>query len=199
MYNLTQGEHLMENEINIDTNKIPRFSCACHKANLTVRHAISMHSIGENLKLLNSANAHVRKSIELNKMFANKKSRLRIENATRWSSAYLMLESVKRAYDKNVFDDEIEDLKCPISLKKVETYLQILQPAYRFSISFQNNKSSISLLIPSLFRIIYSWESMDLDQEDERLATLLIVCFKDKFKYEIESEVYKVKLFLKIK
>lgn len=54
-------------------------------------------------------------------------------------------------------------------------------------------------MIPSLFRIIYSWESMDLDQEDERLATLLIVCFKDKFKYEIESEVYKVKLFLKIK
>lgn len=151
-----------------------------------------MHAISEDLKLLNRSNAHIRKTIQLNKTFAKKKSRLRIENATRWSSAFLMLESVKRAYVKNAFIDENEELKCPVSLKKVEIYLQILQPAYRLSISFQNNKSPISLLIPSLLRIIHSWETMDLEIEEERLSTLLIVCFKEKFKYELNSEVYRV-------
>lgn len=191
-YDLSKGEPLTERELELGVNKIPRFSCACHKANLAVRHAISMHQIGEDLKKLNTANAHTRKSIELNKVFAQSKARLRIENATRWSSAYLMLESVKRAYDKNLFNEEIEEQKCPLSQNKVETYLQILRPAYRFSITFQNNYSSISHLIPSIKRIIYSWENMDLEPEDERFATLLIACFKDKFKYELESEVYQV-------
>lgn len=191
-YDLAKGSILDDLFIEVENIKIPRYSCACHKANLAIRHAISMHPIGENLKLLNSSNAHIRKSIQLNKMFVQKKSRLRIENATRWSSAYLMLESVKRAYDKNLFNEDNEELRCPISLKKVETYLQILLPAYRFSISFQNNKSPISLLIPCLNRILNSWETMELETEDERLVTLLIVCFKQKFKYEIESEIYKV-------
>ncbi|RNA14361.1 hypothetical protein BpHYR1_035972 [Brachionus plicatilis] len=61
-----------------------------------------------------------------------------------------------------------------------ETYLPVLQPKYRFTISFQNDKSPISALIPSL-----------LKEEDERPSTLLTACFKFKFKYEIESEVYK--------
>jgi len=192
-YDLSKGQTLTNQFFEIEINKIPRFSCACHKANLAVRHAISMHQISEDLQLLNSANVHIRKSINLNKVFVHKKARLRIENRTRWSSAYLMLESVKRAYDLDLFDESNNDLRCPISLKKVETYLQILQPAYRFSITFQNNKSSISLLIPSLSRIIFSWENMDLEPEYERLATLLIICFKSKFKYELGSEIYQVK------
>ncbi|RNA40739.1 hypothetical protein BpHYR1_011863 [Brachionus plicatilis] len=32
---------------------------------------------------------------------------------------------------------------------------------------------------------------MELDEEDERLATILIVCFKYTFKFEFESEVYR--------
>ena len=149
-----------------------------------------MHPIGEDLKILNNSNNHVRKSIQLNKVFSSKKSRLRIENKTRWSSAYLLLESVNRAYDKRLFIHEDINLRCPLSLEKIEIYLQILQPAYRFTISFQNSNFPISALIPSLFRIIYSWETMELEEEDERLATILIVCFKHKFKFEIESEVY---------
>lgn len=68
-----------------------------------------------------------------------------------------MLESIKRAYDKEAFNDEIEELMCSLSLKQVDIYLQILLPAYRCSISFQNNKSPISALIPTLNRIIQSW------------------------------------------
>ncbi|RNA14210.1 hypothetical protein BpHYR1_004306 [Brachionus plicatilis] len=38
----------------------------------------------------------------------------------KWSSAFLMLESVKRAYDKELFNEENEDLTCPLSLKKTD-------------------------------------------------------------------------------
>ena len=51
-----------------------------------------------------------------------------------------MLESVKKAYDRNVFN---EDNVCPISLETIETYLQILAPAYRVSIGFQKTTSTI--------------------------------------------------------
>ncbi|RNA28431.1 hypothetical protein BpHYR1_011081 [Brachionus plicatilis] len=191
-YDLTKGEPLSEKEVELGVNKVPRFSCACHKANLAVRHAISMHKIGDDLKKLNLVNSHIRKSIQLNKTFNKSKARLRLENATRWSSAFLM------AYDKELFNEENEDLTCPLSLKEVETYLQILRPAYRFSLTFQNSFSSISHLIPSLKRIFFSWENMDLEHEFERLAILLVVCFKEKFKYELESEIYQAATVLNL-
>ncbi len=105
-YDLTKGESLFEKAIELGINKVPRFSCACQKANLAVRHAISMHKIGEDLKKLNLINTHIRKSIQLNKTFNKSKARLRLENVTRWSSAFLMLESVKKAYDKELFDEK---------------------------------------------------------------------------------------------
>ncbi|RNA33732.1 zinc finger BED domain-containing 4-like [Brachionus plicatilis] len=181
-------------EVELGVNKVPRFSCACHKANLAVRHAISLHKIGDDLKKLNLVNSQIRKSIQLNKTF----NKSQATNATRWSSAFLMLELVKRAYDKELFNEENEDLTCPLSLKEVETYLQILRPAYRFSLTFQNSFSSISHLIPSLKRIFFSWENMDLEPEFERLAILLVVCFKEKFKYELESEIYQAATVLNL-
>jgi hypothetical protein len=38
-----------------------------------------------------------------------------------------MLESVKRACDKKAFDDD--EIVCPVDLKTIEIYLQILNPA----------------------------------------------------------------------
>lgn len=55
-----------------------------------------------------------------------------------------MLESIKRAYDNNLFENH----ECPIDLKTLEIYLQILAPAYRVSLAFQKNSSSISDTIP---------------------------------------------------
>ena len=46
--------------------------------------------------------------------FQDKKCKLRVENLTRWSSSFLMLESVKRAYDKGIFDDS--ENKCAYDL-----------------------------------------------------------------------------------
>ena len=73
--------------------------------------------------------------------FVLNKCKLRLENTTRWLSAYLMLESAKRAYNKGMFD---ENNKCNIELHVVESYLQILKPAYLLSLSFQRAGSSIA-------------------------------------------------------
>jgi hypothetical protein len=93
------------------------------------------------VKTLNRSNDNIRTVLQLNKAFANKRSRLRLEKLTRWSSCYFMLESVKRAYDKNIIEEN--DLECPISLQEIELYLQILKPAYEFSIVLQSNESTI--------------------------------------------------------
>ena len=92
------------------------------------------------IRILNNANSSIRRSIALSRTFREKKCRLRLENKTRWSSAYLMLESVKRAYDRGAFSD----VECPLSLETIELYLQILKPSYLLNIFFQSNHSSIS-------------------------------------------------------
>ena len=69
------------------------------------------------------------------------------KNLTRWSSAFLMLESVKKA-----FDDEI--VAGQVDLKSIEIYLQILNPAYRISLSFQKNSSTIADFLPYLLQLI---------------------------------------------
>ena len=54
--------------------------------------------------------------METMKAFIVKKCRLRTENLTRWSSTFLMLESVKRAYDADAFSSENS---CPIDIETV--------------------------------------------------------------------------------
>jgi hypothetical protein len=137
--------------IKLGSFDIPRFCCACHKLNLAVRHAIESHgSICKILSKINSSNATIRRSVRLNNVFAEKKCRLRIENLTRWSSSFLMLESVKRAYNKGAFNNENEELRCPVSLETVETYYEILKKVYLVSLEFQKTNSSISDIIPSI-------------------------------------------------
>jgi hypothetical protein len=63
-----------------------------------------------------------------------------------------MLESVKRVYDKGIFDDS--ENKCAYDLKTIETYYQILLPAYRLSFGFQKNSTSIAELIPYILKLI---------------------------------------------
>jgi len=73
--------------------------------NDAIRHSIEQHSLAQILIDLNYSNSRARRSIQLNRMFRIKKCRLRLENLTRWSSAYLLLESVKRAFDAGLFDE----------------------------------------------------------------------------------------------
>lgn len=145
-YDLAKGKPLKDLNIKLGSAELPRFSCANHKLNLAVRHAITNHpQLKETIETLQSTISHIRRSIQTNRIFRINKCRLRLENLTRWSSAYLMLETVKRAYDNNVFNS---DFICPIDLNTIELYLQILKPAYLLSISFQNSNSSIADTIP---------------------------------------------------
>ena len=65
-------------EIELGTNKLPRFQCACHKLNTAIRTAIDRHTdgISEVLRKLARSNATIRRVIKLSHTFRMKKSKL---------------------------------------------------------------------------------------------------------------------------
>jgi len=78
--------------------------------------------ISDLLQTLFYSNAQVRRSINLSDTFRLKKSKLRLANATRWSSAYLMVVSLLCCEESN--------FQCPVPLDTIELYLQTLKPAF---------------------------------------------------------------------
>ena len=100
-----------------------------------------------------------------------------------------MIESVKRAFDKGAFENEN---KCLIDLETIETYHQILAPAYRVSLGFQKNSSSIADVIPNILQMIDIWKKFDLPPVPNRLCKRLIACVKQKFNFELNSITYQV-------
>jgi hypothetical protein len=106
-----------------------------------------------------------------------------------------MLESVKRAYDRGVFNGVIE---CPIDLKTIEIYLQILAPAYRVSVGLQKTSSTISDILPSILALGSMWEKMELEGDPKRLCRMLVLSLNNKFKSERESNIVKVYYCFKI-
>ena len=87
--------------------------------------------------------------MKLSRVFRNKKCRLRLEsNSNRWSPVYLMLLSTKRGYEKKAFKQNDPELKCPVPLNTIETYLQILKPLYLLNVSWQSSHSTIADTIP---------------------------------------------------
>jgi len=96
IYDLTKGAILKVLNISMGSTDLPRFQCACHKLNIAVRTAISNNKeITDILEKLCRENRSIRKSIQVSQVCRNLKSKLRLPNAIRWSSAFLMLESVK--------------------------------------------------------------------------------------------------------
>ena len=102
----------------------------------------------------------------------------------------MVLESVLRAYKKNIINDE---LKCPVSFEKIEIYLQILAPVYRVSLGFQKNGTSIADVIPSIRKLQSVWKTMNLSPTPKRLCHLLILTTDLKFDHELNSNIYMVK------
>ena len=91
--------------IKLGTDSVPRYSCACHKANIAVRKAIKKcPSLCKNLAKLSRFAAKIRRSNILSKIFQLKKTRLRCECLTRWSSSVLMLLQFFKAYINNCFN-----------------------------------------------------------------------------------------------
>ena len=138
------------------------------------------------LKTLSAFAASNKASIIDAQLTISKKSKLQCDNFTRWFSSYLMLQSFRRAYLNGVFSDEYQ---CPYALKEIETYLQILLPAYQFSLIMQKNFATISDVLPSLMIMLSKWERMILEDEDKQFCYYLIAAFKFKFQFELNSNI----------
>ena len=196
IYDLSNGrQRITDLVINFGTSDLPRFSCSCHKLNIVVRHAISDNELSGILRQLSSSNSTVRNTISLNRFFKDHRFRLRLENPTRWGSAFLVLESVKRAYDRGAFAG---GLSCPIPLATIENYIKVLKPAYELSTTLQLDLSSICDVVPSLVNLMTYWETLVVPEEPKNLCYKLIAIMKIKFKYELTSCCYKAAPLLKI-
>jgi hypothetical protein len=147
--NLYQNNPIENLKINLGSDDIPRYQCANHKLDIVIRKAIQNHSeILAIVKKLNKSNAHFKRTCKLSRAFRKKKCRLRLECKSRWSAVYLLLLSVKKAYEKNAFDNNNPDKMCPVPLETIEKYLSILKPLYVLNCSFQSSHSTIADVIP---------------------------------------------------
>lgn len=149
-YDQTKGSSFERLVINLGSDELPRISCAAHKLNLCLRGAFVKHqTICKDIKTLNRMIERIRKSYDLSRVFHDLKARLRLENTTRWGSAYISLLSIKRACKKNAI--QLRDL--PVSLGVINTYIKILKPAYIFNLELQSQRATISYIIPSILRV----------------------------------------------
>jgi hypothetical protein len=173
---------------------LPRFSCANHKLSVAINKAlINQIYLLDILKQLSSSNGSLRNCLQTNRVFRNLKCRPKTYQKTRWLGGILLLFSNKRAYDKGAFTENIE---CPISLEKIEIYIQILLPSYYVTLGWEKNGSSISCVIPSVLYMVNAWDKMEIsDAQAKELCYFLIHFVKVKFKFELESEIYHVITF----
>jgi hypothetical protein len=134
--------------INLGSTDIFRISCANHKINLAIRTAITNHqAISDIFKKMNSFCDKMRSTIAKNNVFKEFKCRMRIENNTRWGSAFIILEVYKKAFERGIFEN-IEDCTLPFHISVIDLILLILKPIYIMSINFQSMRSTIGDVIP---------------------------------------------------
>ena len=101
-----------------ETSDLPRICCANHKLNLAVKLAIREHkTIERHFRLLNNFISKIKRTIQPNRIFANAKCRLRLENITRWGSGFLMLETIRKADRLGLLK---HDLKSPVAMTIIE-------------------------------------------------------------------------------
>jgi len=177
-------------KINLGTAECPRFSCTCHKCNIAVRMAIKKcPSLTRVLAKLSKYAGAVKNFINLYKLHISKKARLRIENDTRWASSFLMLEAFQRANIRNAFPAE---KPCPVPLKTIEMYMQILMPAFKFNLLMKRTTSTIADVVPNVIMMLSKWNRMEVGGNYRLLCDSLNNAFKHKFNYELNSPVYAV-------
>ena len=94
---------------------------------------------------------------------------------------------------KNIFTDEI---KCSITLAEIEFYIEILLPAYRFTLLHQRTAANIAEVVPTLQMLIKKYEQFAVDTKKRPFSEALIKHIKVKFEYEFESNIYAVAAYL---
>ena len=128
-------------------------------------------------------------------MSIKRKARLRIENKTRWSSDYLVIESHHRAYKRDIFTTEFP---CPLRFEALELYLQILYPALKFNLIMQRTTSTIADVLPTLMLMLSKWSRMIVPHRYKNLCINLIKAFRHKFGHELKCPVYNVAALLNV-
>ena len=100
-----------------------------------------------------------------------------------------MVVSVKKAYEKNTFNNEYQ---CPYTLNSIENYIQVLFPVYRFSLFMQRNNCPIGEVVPALLMLFRDLKKLKINGiavtgKYATLRDLLVKSFQKKFKYELQS------------
>jgi hypothetical protein len=196
-YNLSFGNIIENLVINVGGSDLLTVHCANHKLNLAVRTSIALHPlVSSHFKKLNAFCSKIRNSIDLNNVFKEAKCRLRLENATRWGSAFLLLELFLKANDLNLFTSESETL--PVSISTIQMYYDILKHLYLTNIQFQSNKSSIGDVIPNILICLNKLAKLKTKKNilGKQFIDLLIDQLRNRFDYELNSKIYQVKLHL---
>jgi hypothetical protein len=199
IYDLNKGQPLENFKINLGTSFLPKTNCANHKCDNAVRAAMIKHGkICDDLKNLNIYISKVKNTIEINKIFARLKCRLRLDKKVRWGSGFTVLVLVRKAFEKKAIKEVYlkNKLQCPLSLKVINNYIEVLKPAYRFNIRMQTNSITISDVIPQLLRSIGDWNVLINSSKTtiscKKMCKLLISEFTERFDYELNSMIYKV-------
>ena len=97
--------------------KIPRFSCCIHRAYNDINKEInSLPKLRADLNSLNKWTKSHRAKNPKDELFNNQQLRLKCHNKTRWSSYFLNLHSVYKAYIRN--PSVVSD--CPLKFKDIE-------------------------------------------------------------------------------
>jgi hypothetical protein len=108
-YDSSRGDRIKNLDIKLGSDSL--ISCAAHITNISVRATIKSHSGFSTMrKNLSKFCASSHRSIFEANYHNNNKSRLRCDDQTRWNSSFQMLVSVKKAYEKNIFNNEYQ---CP--------------------------------------------------------------------------------------
>ena len=152
-------------EIKIDSINVPRYSCAAHKLNICVRKALlDCESVANFFKDLSKFASSIIHSIRRSLVHRNKKSKLRIDNATRWGSSFLMLEAILKAFKRGVCNCNY----FTFDIRVIEIYYQKLQTLYQFNVFIQSSDSKKADVIPILLLTVYGiLERLNLEEETE--------------------------------
>ena len=86
----------------------------------------------------------VKRTIELNKVFAHARCRLRLESQTRWVQLPLMMLEILKKHTRNGY---LVKLTTPVPISVINSYLKLLKPAYLVNLYYKEKISTVYLFI----------------------------------------------------
>ena len=85
---------------------------------------------------------------------------------------------------------------CPVDWNIIDTYLEILTPAYEFNLRLQRSNCSIGEVVPSICALTHVWQTMETTTSGKKLCDILVNEMNKRFSDELNSETYLVILIL---